>query len=793
MRCVLVDRGRYVRGDHRRQTGRREAIGQFYRTKFIHQWIQYLMAETLKRSQGSGLLGNIVDRGSTHGVLPPGIAALDKIAILEMTPAGGIDVQVPSAGHRGDATLTQPTDNYLAQLKRLEMGKRLPQALYVHETCLGSLPSPVTAAITLARQIAQVQVGAFNVVKLALARPRVSLLHYPRFFEDGFPTLGASWSVDLVERRAVHKEYTSDANPPVLHRKETLLPLRHPARPQFEALTKQAEDLGLFEDVELIGQFREWSERLARIGFREASNRLVSIEGPSSRPETLTSEVYRYRTALVRNSLSTPMQALWRQGYLDGTHSVFDYGCGRGDDLRALAERGILASGWDPHFAPDGVRTEADVVNLGFVLNVIEDVSERTYSLRAAYGLARRLLVVAVLLEDRTAYERHRLFRDGVLTPRGTFQKYFQQGELRQYLEVCLAREPIAMGPGIFFVFRDDFEEQRFLAKRQHCSRSRLGLPRPPRLPDVAPRPARIRSVTPSKWVAHQELLDRYWQRWVELGRKPEVGEFDRQEELERDVATPGRVARHLLSAKGADGYDLLETSRKARMSDLLVYFALNLFERRRSFSHLPESVRRDVRAFWRSYAGVQADAAGLLFSIGQRDSVRSACVEADAAGVARLVDEHGLFVPTGYIPRLPALLRVLLGCAARLYGELDEVDLVKIHIESAKVSLMTYDALETKAIPELVERVKVDLRSQEIRFFLYGENAPSPRQLLYLKSRFVPDSFPRYEEQVAFDNALAAVGDLDLSGFGPEMGVFMAALNESGLQVDDFSLVPAQ
>lgn len=274
MRCVLVKLGSYVRGDERRQTGRRETIGQFNRTEFIHQWVQNLMAESPKRTEGAGFLRNIVDRRSTEGVLPPGIAAFDKIAILKMTPAGGIDVQVPSAGHRGEATLTQPTDKYLALLKHLETGKRLPQAIYVHETCLGSLPSPVTGAIALAREIAQVQVGAFNVIKLALARPRVSLLHYPRFFEDGFPTLGTSWSVDLVEGRFVHKEYASDANPPVLHRKETLLPLRHPARPQFEALTKQAEELGLFEDVALIGQFREWSERLARIGFREVSNRL---------------------------------------------------------------------------------------------------------------------------------------------------------------------------------------------------------------------------------------------------------------------------------------------------------------------------------------------------------------------------------------------------------------------------------------------------------------------------------------------------------------------------------------
>jgi DNA phosphorothioation-associated putative methyltransferase len=59
---------------------------------------------------------------------------------------------------------------------------------------------------------------------------------------------------------------------------------------------------------------------------------------------------------------------------LDGTHSLFDYGCGRGDDLRGLRENGIEAQGWDPYFAPDEPVVAADIVNLGFVINVIEDL-----------------------------------------------------------------------------------------------------------------------------------------------------------------------------------------------------------------------------------------------------------------------------------------------------------------------------------------------------------------------------------------------------------------------------------
>jgi hypothetical protein len=45
-----------------------------------------------------------------------------------------------------------------------------------------------------------------------------------------------------------------------------------------------------------------------------------------------------------------------------------------GDDVAALVGAGFEAFGWDPHYAQNGGRASADVVNLGFVLNVIEDI-----------------------------------------------------------------------------------------------------------------------------------------------------------------------------------------------------------------------------------------------------------------------------------------------------------------------------------------------------------------------------------------------------------------------------------
>ena len=135
--------------------------------------------------------------------------------------------------------------------------------------------------------------------------------------------------------------------------------------------------------------------------------------------------------------------------------TVFDYGCGQGDDIAALRAAGISANGWDPHYFPDADLKTADIVNLGFVLNVIEKSDERIDAARKAFALARKCLVVAVMLSGAGQTGRLTRYNDGFLTQRGTFQKYFDQAEIKGLLESALAQEAIAISPGVFVVFRD--------------------------------------------------------------------------------------------------------------------------------------------------------------------------------------------------------------------------------------------------------------------------------------------------------------------------------------------------
>ncbi len=157
------------------------------------------------------------------------------------------------------------------------------------------------------------------------------------------------------------------------------------------------------------------------------------------------------------------MKCALADGFVNPSVSVFDYGCGHGEDVELLAAQGVRVAGWDPAFHPTQDVQEADVVNLGYVLNVIEDQSERTATLRRAWELARRLLVVSALVRVPGRGNVFTEFGDGVLTRRGTFQRFFEQGELREYLEKELGTTAIPATVGIFYVFRDESLREEYL------------------------------------------------------------------------------------------------------------------------------------------------------------------------------------------------------------------------------------------------------------------------------------------------------------------------------------------
>src|SRR6185436_9181993 len=103
---------------------------------------------------------------------------------------------------------------------------------------------------------------------------------------------------------------------------------------------------------------------------------------------------------------------------------------------------------------------------MGYVLNVIEDPAERLDALVDAFRHAKRLLIVSGLIRETVESERAAVYRDGVLTQRNTFQKFFEQQELQQYIEDALDVTAVPVALGIFYVFRDPAEHQDFISAR---------------------------------------------------------------------------------------------------------------------------------------------------------------------------------------------------------------------------------------------------------------------------------------------------------------------------------------
>jgi DNA phosphorothioation-associated putative methyltransferase len=131
----------------------------------------------------------------------------------------------------------------------------------------------------------------------------------------------------------------------------------------------------------------------------------------------------RHRTALQRRDLSRPIRLAFEAGLITRETAVFDCGCGYGDDLRGLHSRGIRCTGWDPIHYPRGQRKPADIVNLGYVINVIENAEERAATLREAWALTGKVLIVSARLIIEATAGHQTPYEDGYLHPTGHVSK----------------------------------------------------------------------------------------------------------------------------------------------------------------------------------------------------------------------------------------------------------------------------------------------------------------------------------------------------------------------------------
>ena len=181
-------------------------------------------------------------------------------------------------------------------------------------------------------------------------------------------------------------------------------------------------------------------------------------------------------------------------------------------------------------------------------------------------------------------------------------------------------------------------------------------------------------------------------------------------------------------------------------------------------------------------------EARELLFSVGKPENIQKASEEFyGRKQKGRMEGGHSLTIHRDFLSDLPAVLRVYIGCATHLYGDIENADLIKIHMRSGKVSLMRYDDFEGTPLPLLIERIKIKLREQEIDFFEYGDEFPP--HPLFLKSKYIPVDYKNFKAQSKFDCAVSNLPWENIGVYGPSQKKIEEMLDMEKLKIKGFVL----
>jgi DNA phosphorothioation-associated putative methyltransferase len=423
----------------------------------------------------------------------------------------------------------------------------------------------------------------------------------------------------------------------------------------------------------------------------------------------------RRLTAIGRAALSVPARQALADGQLSSDRSVLDYGCGRGDDVRALIRLDCRVTGWDPYYRCEAQPTASDVVLLTYVLNVIEDPAERRRTLRQAWDLARAVLIVSARLTWEKSKVRGQEFGDGLLTSRQTFQHLFGASELRAYVEEVTSARVVSASPGVVYAFKDESARLGFLAQR------------------IVPH---------AQWLASEDttsaisaLVDYVERR----GRPPRIEEMPRATAELLAHLKPGELKR--LVRETSDAEKVAQGAKRTTL-DTLLYLAVELFNGRGPFTDLPLGVQLDVRAFFSSYKEACQRSDRLLLKLRDDGYVRSTM----HASVIGKMTPTALYVHRRAVDRLPTILRLYEHCAAIAAGRPQEWTIAKLKHQGRAVSWLDYPAFDSDPHPRIVSSYLVDLQTLQISHISYAESQNRP--LLHRKHEFLaPDDgdVPRY------------------------------------------------
>ena len=472
-------------------------------------------------------------------------------------------------------------------------------------------------------------------------------------------------------------------------------------------------------------------------------------------------QILRHRTAIRRHGHSRPIALARANGIILQGLTVLDYGCGLGEDVQFLREAGIEAEGWDPYHRPDARIQTADCVNLGYVLNVIEDAEERRRTLRNAFELAKRVLIVSVRVDRSLADGAE--FGDGCLTSLGSFQKIYTQSGFQDYLLSVLGLKPQMASLGIAYVFKDDGAEAEYLANISISQPRRERIDRLDRF-------------------SENEVAKAYLGMARDIGRLPLPQEFSDFGTLQDAFGSQQRIERLALDLIEPTG---LHDARELKREDILTFTAMMRLRGLTlpPFRRLPMETQADIRALWPSYRAAIEEGEDFLYQIGKPDIVKSFCEHLTFG--KKLPGDY--YVHRSGEQRLPALLRLLVFAARQVVGETD-YDILKLSLDGRKVSFLRYPDFDTMAHPELRFSVRVYLptASYTVRDYSASDNPP----ILHRKEALVDSLYPKYSAFAELSRQEEELGLLSRSDIGHRKQ-WEAVLLEKNLVFLDHVITP--
>jgi DNA phosphorothioation-associated putative methyltransferase len=625
--------------------------------------------------------------------------------------------------------ITEYSHNQLIALcQQSKVGKKLPTALYVHISAIASLSPQLQECDRQARLLLP-EKSKFTLIKFNYEQPKISYLFYPDFDTVPHPALHHSIQVDLKAQIVQQRDYHNSPNPPILHRKETFVNSDYPHYQLFAQLTKQEEAIGLFHETRTIGTRQGWEQRLQEYNVELKEHQVILLPLPSERGTGSEGrkediKIDRHKAAIHRPDLSKPVRLALEAGLFIEGSTFFDYGCGHGEDIQRIGDRGFTSTGWDPYYRLTSDHITADIVNLGYVINVIESQIERREALIKAWELAQRVLIVSAQVLIGDVSRGQIAYSDGVVSSRNTFQKYYEQEELKLYIDQILGVDSVPVALGIYFIFRDEIQAQNFRALR---FRSRATTPR-------------IRLIS-KRFEDYRELLSPLMEFFTEHGRLPIREELQDFESLIAEFGTIRRAFNLVLQATNQDEWDAIADKRR---QDILVFLALSNFDnpyKRLKLSQLSSQYQNDIKSLFGSYQAACTTADLMLFNLGREGFIATCCRNSK---IGRL-DHHALYIHISALDKLDTMLRLYEGCVSRTIGRMDGATLIKFHLHNPKISYLFYPDFDREPHPKMQFSMQIDLRDLHIRYRDYQASDNPP--VLHCKDVYVLPDYPQYEK----------------------------------------------